>query len=149
MKNSTEEACMGCDCITLTREEIPAADLAAENARLKRERDAWIDTANQMTENASFYRGLVARIGEHFGVEAKTSDDGSIQQDVLALKVPELVARDKAKLAKYENPSDEAIEVEGSCGCVFCDVGLAPDANGLHAINRNLLVSCTKQEPSK
>jgi hypothetical protein len=27
-----------------------------------------------------------------FGVAAKTSDDGSIQQDVLALKVPELVA---------------------------------------------------------
>lgn len=58
---------------------------------LERERDAWAETARQHCNNEFFYRDLVREIGELFGVAAKTSDDGSIQQDVLALKVPELV----------------------------------------------------------
>lgn len=33
------------------------------------------------------------KIGESFGKVALTSDDGSVQQDVLALKVPELVGQ--------------------------------------------------------
>lgn len=53
---------------------------------------AWMDTCAQAYRNADFYRGIVTQIGEMFGVAAKTSDDGSVQQDVLALKVPELVA---------------------------------------------------------
>jgi len=52
----------------------------------------WLDTAAQMQRNADFYRGIVVQVGELFGTAAKTSDDGSVQEDVLALKVPELVA---------------------------------------------------------
>lgn len=51
----------------------------------------WLDTAAQMSRNADFYRGIVHQVGEMFGDAAKLSDDGSVQQEVLALKVPELV----------------------------------------------------------
>ncbi len=47
----------------------------------------------QMTENRNYYRGLVTQIGELFGVESRISDDGSVQDDVLCAKVPELVQR--------------------------------------------------------
>jgi hypothetical protein len=70
--------------------------------RAERERDAWMETARQHHGNEQFYHGLVTQIGETFGVEAKTSDDGSIQQDVLALKVPELVANLQSRLAAVE-----------------------------------------------
>ncbi len=60
--------------------------------------DPWMEDAMRHCRNEQFYRGIICQIGEMFGVEAKTSDDGSIQQDVLALKVPELVARLKADL---------------------------------------------------
>jgi hypothetical protein len=53
---------------------------------------AWMDSASQFSRNEVFYHGIVTQIGEMFGEAAKTSDDGSIQEDVLALKVPELVA---------------------------------------------------------
>ena len=53
---------------------------------------AWMDSAAQFCRNQEFYQGIITQIGEMFGEAAKTSDDGSVQQDVLALKVPELVA---------------------------------------------------------
>lgn len=60
---------------------------------------AWMSTAAQMSNDAEFYRNIVKECGEAIGVEAYTSDDGSVQQDVLALKVPELVK----KLIKNKN----------------------------------------------
>lgn len=68
--------------------------------RAENERDAWIETARQHARNEDFYRGVVRQIGELFGDAAKTSDDGSVQQDVLALKVPELVVGLKATNAE-------------------------------------------------
>ena len=59
----------------------------------ERERDAWIETARQHARNENYYRSLVRQIGEMLGPDAYTSDDGSVQQDVLCAKVPELVAR--------------------------------------------------------
>lgn len=55
------------------------------------ERNNWCETAMQHLRNEEFYRGIVRQVGEMFGDAAKTSDDGSLQEDVLALKVPELV----------------------------------------------------------
>lgn len=57
---------------------------------------AWYDTAAQHARNEEYYRGLVQEIGEMLGADAFVSDDGSIQQDVLCAKVPELV---RARLA--------------------------------------------------
>lgn len=58
-----------------------------------RERNNWCDTAAQHLRNEEYYRGLVIKIGKMLGPEAYTSDDGSVQQDVLCAKVPDLVAR--------------------------------------------------------
>lgn len=53
----------------------------------------WIDSAAMFQRNSDYYRGLVVEIGELFGEEAKTSDDGSVQDGVLCAKVPELVKK--------------------------------------------------------
>jgi len=62
--------------------------------------DRVTEDAKQFCRNADFYHGIVTKIGEMFGDAAKTSDDGSIQDDVLALKVPELVAEMVARMTK-------------------------------------------------
>lgn len=51
----------------------------------------WYDTAAQHCRNEDYYRGLVQEIGLMLGKEAFISDDGSVQQDVLCAKIPELV----------------------------------------------------------
>lgn len=69
------------------------ACLDGELAEAVRVKDAWELSAAQMCRDKEFYRDLVWKIGEGFGEAAYTSDDGSKQQDVLALKVPELVEK--------------------------------------------------------
>jgi hypothetical protein len=44
-------------------------------------------------ESTQFYKNIVRKIGSLFGEAARTSDDGSLQEDVLALKVYPLVYR--------------------------------------------------------
>jgi len=62
-----------------------------EKQRLRQERDNWERTAADFHGNAEFYRGIVHQIGDTFGIAARTSYDGSVQEEVLALRVPELV----------------------------------------------------------
>lgn len=91
----------GGHCESLSKEihKAAEAEIARRVAEAGAERDAWKDTAAQHLRNEEFYRGIVSEIGEQFGIEAKTSDDGSVQDSVLALKVPELVAALKQQLA--------------------------------------------------
>lgn len=79
----------------------------AEVERLQNERNAWEETAAQFARNTEFYRGLIHQIGEPFGVAAKTSDDGSVQEDTLALRVPELVSALRAANAELLKERDE------------------------------------------
>jgi hypothetical protein len=65
---------------------------AATIARLEGERDGWERTAADMANGMAFYRDIVRQAGQHFGPAVYTSDDGSVQDEVLALKVPELAA---------------------------------------------------------
>lgn len=51
----------------------------------------WEETAAQFARNADYYRGLLDRIGRAIGPEAFTADDGSISEDVLRAKVPEII----------------------------------------------------------
>lgn len=69
---------------------------------LKDQIACWIESAAQFHSNEQFYHGIVTQIGEMFGEAAKTSDDGSVQQDVLALKVPELVKELKEKNDQFK-----------------------------------------------
>lgn len=65
--------------------------LIERNAELKRDVKFWQDAAKQNLGNTEFYRDIVHKIGELFGDAAKTADDGSIMESVLALKVYPLV----------------------------------------------------------
>lgn len=51
----------------------------------------WMRTASEGYRGAEFYHNILEECGKHIGVEAFTSDDGSIQEDVVALKVPQIV----------------------------------------------------------
>lgn len=62
---------------------------------------AWEQSAAEFCSGMEFYRGIVHQVGEMFGVAARTSDDGSIQDSVLALKVPELVAAVLAENSRH------------------------------------------------
>jgi hypothetical protein len=63
----------------------------AIRVRIAGELESWTASAAQFSDGQKFYHSLIKKIGERFGVAAKTSDDGSVQEDVLALRVPELV----------------------------------------------------------
>ena len=78
--------------------------LATEFARVLRN---WLDFAGQQQRNATYYRGIVQEIGEPFGIESRTSDDGSVQDEVLILKVPELVSTLRTQLAAMTAERDE------------------------------------------
>ncbi len=55
------------------------------------ERNAWIESAMTFSRNEDYYRGLVEQIGRLLGSDAYIADDGSISQDILCAKVPEMV----------------------------------------------------------
>ena len=59
--------------------------------RLIKERDAWIDTARQHATNEQFYRNILVDIGTMLGPEVYKSDDGTIQDEPLILKIKELI----------------------------------------------------------
>lgn len=72
----------------------------------------WRETAAMFSRNQEFYQGITTQIGEIIGPEARTSDDGSVQDSVLALKLPELVKglkeyRNKKEAAEKEQRSDD------------------------------------------
>lgn len=69
----------------------------------------WIEEAAMYSRNADFYRNIVIEIGEMFGDAAKTSDDGSLQEGILALKVPELVRESLKELKQYKLQEDAAL----------------------------------------
>lgn len=60
-------------------------------AGLEHEVSGWIESARHFSAGQDFYQGIVRRCGVALGPAAYTSDDGSVQDDVLALRVPELV----------------------------------------------------------
>lgn len=87
--------------------EATAAHEREARETAERERDAWKETAAQHCRNEAFYRDIVQQTGAHFGPEAYTSDDGSVQDSVLALKVPELAARERARAEAAEAEAEK------------------------------------------
>lgn len=68
----------------------------AANKILKLMTQILMDQAQEHA-NTEYYRGIVVKIGELFGKEAYTSDDGSVQDGVLCAKVFELVEKSLQK----------------------------------------------------
>lgn len=80
-------------------------DARAQAAAAKRDADAWNETAKRYAINEQFWRELVTKIAEPFGDRAKTADDGTVMQDVVALRVPELVAELAAEVVIWRDDS--------------------------------------------
>ena len=91
--------------INLSRKVYEETDLVVDRWReannraekAETERDNWMETAALNQRNTDYYRGLVIQIGETIGKESYVADDGSISQDVLCAKVPELVIKAEAE----------------------------------------------------
>lgn len=102
------------------------AAVEAECDRLRAERDAWTETAAQHARNEEFYRGIVTQIGDGFGVAARTADDGSVMEDVLALLVPELVTQLRAERDAAIREAEICKAIIKHCGgsfvvkCMLC-----------------------------
>lgn len=82
---------------------VDVLELTSRVRELEAEKEGWKETAAQHLRNEDYYRGLVQEIGKHFGADSYTSDDGSIQQDILCAKVPDLVARMNERLLELES----------------------------------------------
>lgn len=81
------------------------AALIAYHERVVRERDNWQETAARHWSNELFYSGLLRDVGSLFP-DCYVSDDGSVQDQPLALKVKECVqaalAERDARIAELE-----------------------------------------------
>ena len=66
-------------------------DVALAEAFAKR-LAVWMETAAMMSRNADFFRGLLDQCAAHLGQEAYTADDGTVWEEPVWLKIPELVA---------------------------------------------------------
>jgi hypothetical protein len=51
----------------------------------------WMETAAGYARDREFYCGLLVTTASHLGPEVFVSDDGSIQDEPLLLKIPEIV----------------------------------------------------------
>lgn len=54
----------------------------------------WMQTAAQNQRNTDYYRGLLEQCGKTIGDRAFTADDGTMSNDVLCAKIPEIIAED-------------------------------------------------------
>ena len=77
-----------CWCDPETSDRIMDIVLAESMARRVA---AWMDTAAQFAQDVDFYRGLLDQCAASLGPEVFVSDDGSIQDSPLRLKIPALV----------------------------------------------------------
>jgi hypothetical protein len=82
--------------------------LRAELAEAERKVVTWEERAAQFARNEALYHGLVERIGALFGELAKISDDRGVPDDMLALKVPELVEQLRERLRLAEEVANAA-----------------------------------------
>ena len=82
-----------------------------ELVKIRNERDCWLETARQESNGREYYRSLVAKIGEMFGAAAMTCDDGTVVDDVLCAKVPELVSAALRREAVLREALKEAHKV--------------------------------------
>ena len=63
--------------------------------------EPWIETARMFAHNADYYRGLLDRVASHLGSEVYLCDDGSVSDEPLRAKIPELVERMAKNLASH------------------------------------------------
>lgn len=78
--------------------------------------EAWKESAAQFSRNTEYYTGLLDRIANCFGKESFISDDGSVQQDPLRAKMPELVEKLSAEVEQLRKDKERLDWLEGNQG---------------------------------
>lgn len=86
--NEARQIAAQCWCDTETQDR--EMDVILAEAVAKRIA-AWMDTAAQFERTADFYRNLLDDCAESLGPDAFISDDGSVQDSPIRLKIPHLV----------------------------------------------------------
>lgn len=86
--NEARQLAAQCWCDENTQHKTMDVELAEAVAKRI---EMWMASAAQYARNADFYRDLLVSVAKHLGSDAYTSDDGTIQDEPLALKIPELV----------------------------------------------------------
>jgi len=84
-----------CWCDPETSDRVMDPELAEAVARRIA---CWIETAARYARNEVFYRDLLDKCAEHLGVEAYTANDGTVFDQPIRLRIPELVR--KLKLSR-------------------------------------------------
>lgn len=98
---------------------------------------AWMDTAAQMARNADYYRDLLDECAKLLGVAAYTSNDGTVQDEPLRLKIPEVMAALQKQLAAFKAQTAFPITInapELKPGEKFVGVILSADGSRRHAL---------------
>lgn len=93
---------LACDC----REQEWSERLAAS----EKAREAWTETARMHAKNEAYYRDLIVRTLS--GTPAAfVSDDGSVQQDAICAKLPELYEASEKAREEAERERDRAAQI--------------------------------------
>jgi hypothetical protein len=93
--------CHAAPCTRSTRTDGRDVYFVAAEAVPEVDVTPWKEVAAQNQRNSDYYRGLLDQIGDLLGIDAYTSDDGSIQSEPLRAKLPELVAKKVFEATAY------------------------------------------------
>jgi hypothetical protein len=74
-------------------------------------RDAWEEACGQAQKNVDYYRGLLDWCGHVIGRDAFICDDGSVSDDVLRAKIPELVSELQKDASRFRALEDWGVDV--------------------------------------
>lgn len=91
-------------------EETKGLEMNAALAEVVAQKIAeWMYNAALFSLNANLYRELIDQCADHLGPEAYTADDGTVMEDPVRLKIPELVKN----LATSAKVSESRILIPG------------------------------------
>jgi len=83
--------------------------MAARADKAQTERDNWEESAARLGRDLEFYRDLLDKVAVHLGPEVYVADDGSVMEDPVRLKIPELVGKLREETVQ-ENPQPADVE---------------------------------------
>jgi hypothetical protein len=66
--------------------------------------ELWMETAANTMAAATMYRELLVKCGNLIGIESRLSDDGSLQDEPLPMRIPEVVAELCRRVQRVPQP---------------------------------------------
>ncbi|MCB0256815.1 MAG: hypothetical protein KDI55_24105 [Anaerolineae bacterium] len=83
-------------------EQNAIAELERQLAESRASVAAWTQTAREYANNADFYREILEQIAGSLGPAVFVSDDGSVQDSPLMLKIPEAITALQTRIDELE-----------------------------------------------